>query len=114
MPTPTPEPTPAEIISLMEVTGENDYDSLSTRIATGSQVEVDAKWAKTLADIAEWGAKVRGKYAKVNGRIVLDPKDREYAIRSRVRLRYGLTERVDESVTGEFPGSRAVPVEMRW
>jgi hypothetical protein len=93
--------------------GENSYALVESLINAGN----DAQWAATLADITEWNTKVRGKYAKVDGRVKLDPKDREYAIRSRVRTRYGLTELVDESVRGglvSLPGSVVLKSSPGW
>jgi hypothetical protein len=116
MPTPTPEPTAAEIVSLMEIMGENDDVLVAGLIEVGTQAIVDAKWAKTLADITEWNTKVRGKYAKVDGRVKLDPNDRAFAIRSRARTRYGLTELIDQSVRGgavSLPGSVVVNTSLR-
>lgn len=108
---PIPTPTAADIVSLMDVMGENDYAFVLSLVNAGSDEEAMAKWEATLEDMDEWRREVRGNYVALDGDVKLSPELPEAKIRRRVRLRYGLTAEVAAVVTGEYPGSRAVPVE---
>lgn len=111
MPTPTPEA--AEIETTREMMGENSYSRVESLINAGN----DAQWAATLADITEWNTKVRGKYVELDGKVKLKPSTRAYAIRARVRTRYGLTEQVDQSVRGgsaSLPGTVVINSSLGW
>lgn len=111
---PSPEPTAAQVVTVLEIMGENDYALVSGLVTAGSGYEADAKWAATLDDIDEWESEVRGNYVALRGKVELDPELPEAKIRARVRGRYGLTTRVSAEVTGEDAGlyeSCAVQVE---
>ena len=99
----------------MEVMGENDFAFVKALIVAGDEDVSSAKWAKTLEDIAEWEP-IRSDTDKLNTREGFNSEEERtrQIIRSRVRLRYGLTERVSSSITGEYEGSCSVPVEFRW
>jgi hypothetical protein len=54
MPQPVPTPTPAELVLVSEIT-LLDYDTVETMVAApATQAVADAKWARTLLDIADW------------------------------------------------------------
>lgn len=105
---PTPTPTDTQVETTREIMGENSLALVAALVAAGN----DAQWAATLDDVDEWLMKVRGHYARLNGRVILNPADRAYAIRVRVRTRYGLTEQIGADVLGGYGGSCAVPVEV--
>jgi hypothetical protein len=54
MPQPVPAPTVAELVIVSEIT-LLPYETVETMVAAdSSQAVSDAKWARTLADIAAW------------------------------------------------------------
>jgi hypothetical protein len=111
---PTPSPTPAEVVTLMELMGENNYGMVLGLVNASTEEVSSAKWAATLLDIPKWEA-VRDKTTKVTGKVDVDKARTRAEIRERVRLRYGLTAYVGADVEGgNYGHSCSVPVEFRF
>lgn len=95
MPTPSPAPTPAEIVTVAEIAMVS-YDDAETMISADSvQAVSDAKWAKTLLDIGTWEGGVdrdAGDVKRVDQIEFFEggAANARLEIRNAVRMRYGL------------------------
>lgn len=93
--TPDPEPTAEELVTLAEITMLSVDDAAAMVGADSDQDTVDAKWARTLADIESWADIVddASDTTKIGG-IELDTDKADafrLRFRNKVRGRYGIT-----------------------
>ena len=114
MPTPVPEPTPAEIVAVAEITFLTT-DKVSEMVAApDDQYMADAKWALTLTDISEWSGGLRTKADKIKrvGSIeFFDRATKDYLLsfRNRILRRYEQTALLTEfdDARGDFVSTGA-------
>lgn len=96
MPTPSPEPTPAQIVTVAEIAMVTVDEVVTMIAANSSQDIVDAQWAATLLDIASWTTGGVGRDAGDVKRIdqieffESGASNARLEIRNAVRMRYGL------------------------
>lgn len=94
MPTPEPNPTAAQLVTVAEIMSVS-VDEARSLIAADSEQEIsDAKWAKTIEDLAAWpGIKNASRKIKRVDDIEFfegGAGDQRLAFRNDLRARYGL------------------------
>jgi hypothetical protein len=113
MPTPIPDPTPAQIVTLSDIVMETT-DSVTTAIAADTDQEIsNAKWGLTLSDITRWnddladdGGDIKrvGSIEFFQGASISSRLD----FRNAIRRRYGYPELLSEK------GSLNEVSSLRW
>jgi hypothetical protein len=109
-----PDPTDAQIVKVLEITGESGgedgYETISTAIDDLS----DGQWARALELITAWDAEYEAGASSISVRggngVYYLPTEAGNDIRSRMRLLLGYPEYRDASITG-IPTTTAIATE---
>jgi hypothetical protein len=114
MPQPVPTPTAEQLVIVAEIT-LLDYDTVATMVAADSdQLVSNAKWARTLTDIANWPSveSEGGDLKKVGSIEFFETAAGETRLdfRNKVRARYNQPLLTSET---QSPSSESLPFGIR-
>ncbi|MEO5859174.1 MAG: hypothetical protein ABIR33_09525 [Pyrinomonadaceae bacterium] len=119
MPEPVPTPTASQIVTVAEIAMVT-VALVITAIAADSDQDIsDAKWAKTLTDIALWDGGVSTDAGDVKRVDVIEffegsNVNARLNIRNRIRARYGFDLLTTDLGSVLVQGYAAVTVEADW